>query len=176
VSINGANRLGSNSLPECLVFGQRAGDHAVRFARAGAEEGRQEPLVEQAKAEAGRIQSLRDKKGGEKLAQIRRELNAAMEAGCGVFREEASLQACVHSVRQLKGRYADVGITDTSRIFNTEIVQALELGNMHTRTDFPTRNDGEWLKHSLVHFAADGPRLSYGPVTITKWQPEERKY
>jgi fumarate reductase flavoprotein subunit len=196
VSINGANRLGSNSLPECLVFGKRAGEHAVKFSQSGASAGREQALVEQAKAEEGRLQTLRNKKGGEKLANIRRELNSAMEAGCGVFREEASLQACVHSVRQLKGRYADIGISDSSRIFNTEIVQALELGNMldvaeavsvgaaarkesrgaHTRSDFPNRNDGEWLKHSLVHFAADGPRLSYGAVKITKWQPEERKY
>ena len=106
------------------------------------------------------------------------------------------MAATVDAVRQLKGRYADIGITDTSQIFNTEIVQALELGNMidiaetvamsalarqesrgaHTRRDFPTRNDGEWLKHSVVKFAADGPRLEYKPVTITRWQPEERKY
>jgi fumarate reductase flavoprotein subunit len=196
VSINGANRLGSNSLPELLVFGKRAGEHAVQFAGSGASEGQEAPLVEQAKAEAGRLASLRNKKGGEKLAQIRRELNAAMEAGCGVFREQASLDACVDSVRQLKGRYADVGISDSSQIFNTEIVQALELGNMldvaeavsvgaaarkesrgaHTRTDYPKRDDAQYLKHSLVHFAADGPRLSYRPVTITRWQPEERKY
>jgi fumarate reductase flavoprotein subunit len=196
VSINGANRLGSNSLPECLVFGKRAGDHAVRFAQQGAREGDEAKLVEQARAEASRLVSLRNKKGGEKLAQLRRELNAAMEAGCGVFRDEGSLQACVQSVRQLKGRYADVGITDTSAIFNTEIVQALELGNMldvaeavsvgaaarkesrgaHTRSDYSKRDDAQFLKHSLVHFAADGPRLSYSPVTITRWQPEERKY
>jgi len=196
VSINGANRLGSNSLPELLVFGKRAGEHAVKFAAGGANSGAEAALVDQAKAEANRLQTLRNKKGGEKIANVRRELNSAMEAGFGVFREEASMQAGVHSVRQLKGRYADIGISDTSQIFNTEIVQALELGNMidvaeavsvsaaarkesrgaHTRRDFPNRNDGEWLKHSLVHFAADGPRLSYGPVRITKWQPEERKY
>jgi fumarate reductase flavoprotein subunit len=196
VSINGANRLGSNSLTECLVFGKRAGEHAVQFVLKGASAGNERELVDQASAEATRIEALRNKKGGEKIAQIRRELNAAMEQGCGVFREEASMAATVDAVRQLKGRYADIGITDTSQIFNTEIVQALELGNMidvaetvamsalarqesrgaHTRRDFPTRNDGEWLKHSVVKFAADGPRLEYKPVTITRWQPEERKY
>ena len=106
------------------------------------------------------------------------------------------MQATADTVVQLKGRYADIGLSDRSKIFNTEVVQALELGHMldvaeavavsavarkesrgaHTRTDFPTRNDQEFLKHSLVKFAPDGPRLSYEPVTITRWQPEERKY
>jgi fumarate reductase flavoprotein subunit len=195
VSINGANRLGSNSLPECLVFGQRSGAAAAAFA-AGSSEGASEALIDQARGEERRLQALRSKVGGEKLAQLRRELNRAMESGCGVFREEDSMQACVDAVRQLKGRYADIAISDRSAIFNTEIVQALELGNMldiaeavslgalhrkesrgaHTRRDHPSRNDSEYLKHSLVKFAADGPRLEYRPVTITRWQPEERKY
>ncbi len=196
VSINGANRLGSNSLPECLVFGKRAGDHAVQYVAGGASEGSEAELVDQARGEASRLEALRNKKGGERIAQIRRELNSTMEQGCGVYREEASMAATVDSVRQLKGRYADIGITDTSQIFNTEIVQAIELGNMidiaeavvmaaldrkesrgaHTRRDYPTRNDADWLKHSVVTFSADGPRLEYKPVTITRWQPEERKY
>ncbi|MCE2390362.1 MAG: FAD-binding protein [Proteobacteria bacterium] len=196
VSINGANRLGSNSLPECLVFGKRSGEAAVAYASQGASEGPREALVGQAQAEEARLDALRHKVGGEKIAQIRRELNSAMEQGCGVFREEDSMAACVDSVRQLKGRYADIGIGDSSRIFNTEIVQALELGNLldvaeavavgalarresrgaHTRRDYPERNDADYLRHSLVRFAADGPRLDYRDVTITRWQPQERKY
>lgn len=195
VSINGANRLGSNSLTECLVFGARAGLAAARFAK-GSTAGDEKNALDQARSEEGRLERLRGKHGGEKIAQIRRELNLATESGCGVFREDDSMRAALDVVTQLKGRYADIGLSDRSLIFNTEVVQALELGNMldvaetvalsalhrresrgaHTRTDFPTRNDGEFWKHSLVKFAADGPHLSYKPVTKTRWELEERKY
>jgi fumarate reductase flavoprotein subunit len=195
VSINGANRLGSNSLTECLVFGARAGRSAVDFAqRAG--EANEARLLEQAQAEVGRIEALRGKHGGEKIAQIRRDLHTTMERGCGVFRSETSMQETASIVADLKGRYQDLGLSDTSKVFNTEITMALELGNMldiaeavvnaailrkesrgsHTRTDFQTRNDAEFLKHTMVHFAPEGPRIDYKPVTITRWQPEERKY
>jgi fumarate reductase flavoprotein subunit len=195
VSINGANRLGSNSLTECLVFGARAGRAAVEFAR-GARDGSEPALVKAARAEAGRIESLRGKPGSERMAQIRRELNTTMERGCGVFRDESSMRDSVRTVADLKGRYQDLGLGDTSRVFNTELVMALELGNMldvaeavcssalarresrgsHTRTDFETRNDGEFLKHTMIRFSPAGPGLDYKPVTITRWQPEERKY
>ena len=195
VSINGANRLGSNSLTECLVFGARSGIAAAEYA-AGSTSGDEKSALEQARSEESRLERLRGKHGGEKIAQIRRELNLATESGCGVFREEESMRAGLDTVVQLKGRYADIGLTDRSVIFNTEVVQALELGNMidiaetvvlsalhrresrgaHTRTDYPTRNDGEFWKHSLVKFAADGPRLSYKPVKKTRWELEERKY
>jgi fumarate reductase flavoprotein subunit len=195
VSINGANRLGSNSLTECLVFGARAGRSAVDFAqRAG--EANEARLLEQAQAEVGRIEALRGKHGGEKIAQIRRDLHTTMERGCGVFRSETSMQETASIVADLKGRYQDLGLSDTSKVFNTEITMALELGNMldiaeavvnaailrkesrgsHTRTDFQTRNDAEFLKHTMVRFAPEGPRIDYKPVTITRWQPEERKY
>ena len=106
------------------------------------------------------------------------------------------MRATVDTLAQLKGRYADIGLSDGSQVFNTEVVQALELGNMldvaeavaisalarresrgaHTRTDYVTRNDQEYLKHSVLFFSADGPRLEYTPVTLTRWEPEERKY
>ncbi|MCH6562715.1 MAG: FAD-binding protein [Myxococcales bacterium] len=195
VSINGANRLGSNSLTECLVFGRRAGLAAVEFSR-GTDDGKEGPLLEQAKAEGARIEALRGKSGSEKISQLRREMNLAMERGCGVFREESEMQATVQTLAQLRGRFADLGLADSSKIFNTELVAALELGHLidvaevvantalarkesrgaHTRTDYPNRLDAEYLKHSLVRFAPEGPRLDYKPVTITRWQPEERKY
>ncbi len=195
VSINGANRLGSNSLTECLVFGRRAGESAVRFVRESSE-GNESVLVEQAKAEAGRLDALRAKPGGEKISQIRREMNSAMESGCGVFRDQASMEVAVQTLAELKGRYADIGLSDGSRVFNTEIIQAMELRNMldvaeavaftalkrpesrgaHTRTDFTARNDQEYLKHSMLEFSPGGPRLSHKDVTLTRWKPEERKY
>ncbi len=195
VSMNGANRLGSNSLTELLVFGARAGRSALAFAKA-ADPLREGPLVEQAKLEAARIEKLRGKPGGEKISQIRRELNAAMERGCGVYREQSEMDHTARVVADLRKRYVDLGLGDRSKVFNTELTAALELGAMldvaeavaisaaartesrgaHTRTDFPNRNDGEWLEHSLVRFAPEGPRLDYKPVTITRWKPEERKY
>lgn len=196
VSLNGANRLGSNSLTECLVFGARAGRCAVAFAR-DADAGDEAAVRRQAEEEAARVEALRGrKKGGERMTPIYHELTEAMEGGCGVYREGAGLEHACRTVAQLKGRYADLGLDDASRVFNTELVSALELGNMldvaeavavaarerresrgaHTRSDFPTRNDAEFLHHSLVVAGPGGPRIEKKEVTITRWQPEERKY
>jgi len=196
VSLNGANRLGSNSLTECLVFGARAALEAVKYAR-GTSAGNEAALRRQAEEEAGRIDALRGrKKGGEKIAQIRREMNLAMERGCGVYREQASMQQTAAELAQLKGRCADLALEDTSKVFNTEILAALELGCMldvaeaialtaaarresrgaHACSDYPKRDDQNFLHHSLVFFAPAGPRIAKKPVTISRFQPEERKY
>jgi fumarate reductase flavoprotein subunit len=196
ISLNGANRLGSNSLTECLVFGARSGIRAVEHAR-GTDDGDEAATRRQAEEEAARIEVLRGRrKGGERIAQIRREMNEAMERGCGVYREQASMAQTVREMAQLRGRVADLGLQDESKVFNTEIVQALELQNMvdvaetvacaalvrkesrgaHACSDFPTRNDREYLHHTVVHFDPAGPRLSKKPVTLGIWQPEERKY
>ena len=196
VSMNGANRLGSNSLTECLVFGARAGVEAVAHARATSV-GDEAPLRSQTEAEAARIDALRGrKKGGEKIAQIRHEMQLSMERGCGVYRNQAAMQQTVAELAQLKGRYADLVLEDSSKVFNTEILQALELGNLldvaeavavaaaarresrgaHACRDYPKRNDQEFLHHSMVFFTPAGPRLDRKGVTITRFQPEERKY
>ncbi|HME71358.1 MAG TPA: FAD-binding protein [Myxococcota bacterium] len=196
VSLNGANRLGSNSLTECLVFGARAAVEALKYAR-GTSDGNEAALRRQGEEEMGRIDALRGrKKGGEKIAQIRREMNLAMERGCGVYREQASMHQTAAELAQLKGRYADLALEDTSKVFNTEILTALELGSMldvaeaiavtaaarqesrgaHACSDYPKRNDQKFLHHSLVFFTPAGPRLDKKPVTITRFQPEERKY
>jgi fumarate reductase flavoprotein subunit len=195
VTINGANRLGSNSLTECLVFGAWAGQKAVEYA-GGVDEGDERPLLEQARHEEDRIERLRGKHGGERIADLRNEMNASMERGCGVFREESETQQTAETIARLKGRYADLGLEDKSKVFNTEVVAALELGNMldvaetvvraavhrkesrgaHTRTDFPGRDDQHFLHHLVARFAPEGPKLDQKPVTITRWQPEERKY
>lgn len=195
-SLNGANRLGSNSLTECLVFGARAGRHAVDFVSGvgGVDEGR---LRERADQEAARVEALRGKqKGGEKLVQLRREMNQAMEEGCGVYRDQGSMRATVETLAQLRGRFADIALEDPSRVFNTELIAALELANMldvaeavaiaaldrresrgaHACSDYPTRNDQEFLHHSLVYFEAGGPRVDKKDVTLGTWEPEERKY
>jgi fumarate reductase flavoprotein subunit len=196
VSLNGANRLGSNSLTECLVFGARAGEKAVEYAR-GTDDGDEAACTRIGEEEAGRIANLRGKqKGGEKLSQIRREMNSTMESGCGVYREQASMDDTARTIAQLKGRYADVALEDASKVFNTELVAALELGNMldvaealvhsaahrkesrgaHTRKDFTTRDDQNFLYHTLCYFDPAGPRIAKKDVTLGKWEPEERKY
>jgi fumarate reductase flavoprotein subunit len=196
VSMNGANRLGSNSLTECLVFGARAGVEAVAYGR-GASDGNEARLRAEAESEASRIDNLRGrKKGGEKIAQIRREMQLSMERGCGVYRNQESMHQTVAELAPLKGRASDLVLDDSSKVFNTEVLQALELVNMldvaeavaiaaaarresrgaHACRDFPKRNDGEFLHHSMVYFTPGGPRLDKKPVTIGRFQPEERKY
>jgi fumarate reductase flavoprotein subunit len=197
VSINGANRLGSNSLTECLVFGARVGKQAAEDALE-APVLTANPLAQLAEAEQQRLVSryLDNEGGTERIAAIRRDLQAAMERGAGVYRTEDSLRESVDEVARLQERFRDVGLDDRDRAYNTELVSALELGNMldvaetvvqaglerresrgsHTRRDFPDRDDDRFLKHSLAFDTPDGPRIEYGDVTITRWPPAERKY
>jgi fumarate reductase flavoprotein subunit len=196
VSINGANRLGSNSLTECLVFGAAAANHAMDYAK-GAPSVNDVALRAQVEEEAARVDNLRGrKKGGEKISEIRREMNSIMENACGVYREQTSMQAGVQAIAQLRGRVADLRLEDESKVFNTELITALELANMvevaetlavsaasrkesrgaHTCKDFTTRNDSEYLYHVLAYHDAAGPRLGRKEVVLGKWEPEERKY
>ena len=197
VSINGANRLGSNSLTECLVFGARVGREAAEDAlEAGAQAG--EAAISQAEAEQDRLFAtyLDRETGSERISTIRSDLQTAMERGAGVFRTEESLKEAVEAVSGLRERYSDVAIDDHDRAFNTELVAALELDNMldvadavvrsglerresrgsHTRRDYADRDDERFLKHSLVFFATEGAKIGYREVTITQWPPAERKY
>jgi fumarate reductase flavoprotein subunit len=195
-SLNGANRLGSNSLTECLVFGTSAGRNAVEFAK-GSSGGSEDALKRQGEEEAARVEALRGRrKGGEKLARIRTELNRTMESGCGVYRDRESMDDTIRTVAELKGRYADIGLQDSSKVFNTELIAALELGAMldvaeavansaaprresrgaHTRKDAPNRDDQNFLHHTLCRFGPAGPRIEKKEVTLGKWEPEERKY
>lgn len=196
-SINGANRLGSNSLSECVVFGARSGEKALEFA-AGAGDVDEPRLRKEGYEEGERIAKLRAKKGSERLSGLRHELNHAMELGCGVYREEASLQQGVRDVEQIKSRLPDLGLEDASTVFNTEIIAALELANMvdvaealsvaaatrkesrgaHTRKDYTTRDDAHHMHHSLVYRDPSGgiPRVDKSDVALGHWEPEERKY
>jgi fumarate reductase flavoprotein subunit len=196
VSINGANRLGSNSLTELLVFGARAARSAVQFA---AEHPNLNTAAIQAQAEDEQraiVQRWFQGTGKETFAGIRVEMNKTMEEGAGIYRTEGSLKATCDKLRELKERYKNVAITDRTNSFNTELTTAIELGYLldaaeavafsalarkesrgsHQRTDFPQRDDQNYLKHSLA-FRTDGdPRIEYKDVVITKWPPAERVY
>jgi succinate dehydrogenase flavoprotein subunit len=197
VSMNGANRLGSNSLSECLVFGARVGRQAAEDALE-ATPAPGNPLAALAEAEQDRLLAsyLEKESGRERIGAIRRDLQVAMEKGAGVFRTEESLKEAVEEVRALRERYRDIHLDDRDRAFNTELVAALELGNMlevaetivrsglerresrgsHTRRDHPDRDDERFLKHSLAFSEPEGARIEYGDVSITRWPPAEREY
>jgi fumarate reductase flavoprotein subunit len=197
VSINGANRLGSNSLPELLVFGARAGRAAAAFAAQQGPPGT--AVLLDAHDEQSRLeQTLLHKTGGkERIATLRSELHQTMEESAGIYRNEAALTRAAAKLRELQERAGDLRLDDRSRTFNTELTTALELGYMlelgdaivhsalrrresrgsHQRTDHPERDDQRFLKHSLAHRVEDGPpRIEYAPVTITRWPPGQRVY
>jgi len=197
VSINGANRLGSNSLTELLVFGNQAGKGAAKFAVENAELDIQ-ALESQARDEARRIeeQFLRSEGGTEKIATLRDEMRNTMESGAGIYRDEASLQSTCSKLEELRERSGQLQLADTSRTFNTELIGALELDFMldvseaiahsalartesrgsHQRTDFPRRDDENFLTHTMAYQTDGAPRIEYKDVVITDWPPTERVY
>src|SRR5713101_187969 len=197
VSINGANRLGSNSLPELLVFGARAGRAAAMFAAEQKPPGRQ--LLAQALDEEARLEEhfLQKDGGRERVSTIREEMQKTMEESAGIYRSGESLRRGADQLRELQERFRCISLDDRSRACNTELLSALELSCMldvaesmircalhrtesrgaHQRTDYPARNDENFLVHSLVSRTQDGmPRVNYLPVSITRWQPGERIY
>ena len=197
VSINGANRLGSNSLSELLVFGVRAGHAAASFA--SDQKAPSNHVMAQANDERRRLEEryLRKTAGTERIATIRKEMQATMEEGAGIYRNGEALQKSTDKIRELQDRFRNILIDDDSRTFNTALTSALELAYMlevaasivqcglnrtesrgaHQRTDFPSRDDDNFLAHSLIYRNEDGSsRIEYVPVTITRWPPSERVY
>jgi len=197
VSINGANRLGSNSLTELLVFGGVAGHAAAEFAT-------NNPDLDEAALELQGVDEQQriardfiNKQGGtERIATLRKEMHETMEEGAGIYRTDAALRTTSEKLVELRERFANLLIEDRSLTFNTELTSALELDFMldlalavvesglartesrgsHQRTDYPERDDTNFLKHSLAFKTIDGVRIDYKDVVITKWPPEERVY
>jgi fumarate reductase flavoprotein subunit len=197
VSINGANRLGSNSLPELLVFGARAGRAAAEYASTQKEAS--PAVLAQGRDEHSRLDKafIQKTAGRERIATIRDEMHKTMEESAGIYRAAPSLSRAKETLRGLQQRFAGLAIEDHSRTFNTERITAMELSFMldvadaivttalrreesrgaHQRTDFPGRDDRRYLAHSLIHRKPDGSSaVEYLPVTITRWPPAERVY
>ncbi|HKJ95360.1 MAG TPA: FAD-binding protein, partial [Gammaproteobacteria bacterium] len=197
VSLNGANRLGSNSLTELLVFGARAGRGAAAHARdaAAAEAG---AWRQRAEASVARVEALLERpRGEETIAGLRTELHEFMESCVGIYRDAAMLERACDGIGRLRERYRALGIEDKSRVYNTELMYALELGAMldvaetmahaargrlesrgaHQRLDYVERDDEGFLVHSVAHCTGEGPpSMERKDVTITQWEPGERVY
>jgi succinate dehydrogenase / fumarate reductase flavoprotein subunit len=194
-SMHGANRLGCNSTAECLVWGGITGGEIAKYL---ATDPGLVPVPEaQANREEDRIfNGLLKQQGTESPAAIRRELRTLMDQHAGVYRTGPSMQIGLDKVHNLRERFKNISIDDKSRIYNTNLIQTLETENMlelaevfliaalareesrggHSRTDFPVRDDENFLVHSMVYHTGGKPRLDYKPVTVTKWKPVERKY
>jgi succinate dehydrogenase / fumarate reductase flavoprotein subunit len=193
VSVHGANRLGTNSLIDILVFGRRAGRS---MAKDVAGQALPEVAADAAEPVRAELEALRGRQRGESPARIREELANAMMDRCGIFRTEVALRRVVAEVHDLQTRYQKVRVQDPGTVFNTDLLETRELGYLldcaeattvaalartesrgaHSREDYPERNDGDWLKHSLAYRAEGGPELRYKPVTITEFQPKPRVY
>ena len=197
VSINGANRLGSNSLTELLVFGSRAGKAAAQYALEHPNINT-ETLKRQEKDEQEHISKnfIRKEGGTERIITLRNEMHKTMETGAGIYRSEKSLEETCNKIKELKDRFSNLILEDKSISFNTELTSALELEFMldiagtiahsalerkesrgsHQRTDFTERDDENFLKHSMSYKTDTEPRVDYKNVVITKWPPAERVY
>src|SRR5215218_4364950 len=194
VSVHGGNRLGANSLLDTLVFGRRAGEHAAAAVRSM---GMPEPDYSQLKDEERRISELvRREPSGRRVSELRAELGQTMDKYCAVFRDEDGLRTALDTVRRLRDEAETVAVDDKGSIFNQDVLGALELHFMlenaecivlsalerkesrgaQYRTDFPQRNDDDWLRHINVSLDGAEPEISFSEVTLTQWEPEERKY
>ncbi|MBD2481951.1 succinate dehydrogenase/fumarate reductase flavoprotein subunit [Planktothrix sp. FACHB-1365] len=194
VSVHGANRLGSNSLLECVVYGKRTGAAIAEFVQ-----NRKLPTVDEQlylKEAQQQLQSLLDQSGDCRISQLRQDFQDAMTTHCGVFRNDSVMREGLSQIQELQNRYQQIYLDDKGKCWNTELIEALELrslmivGNLiltsalnrqesrgaHSREDYPQRNDEQFLKHTLAYYSPAGIDLAYRPVKITLFEPQERKY
>jgi succinate dehydrogenase / fumarate reductase flavoprotein subunit len=193
VSVHGGNRLGTNSLLDLVVFGKHAGLKAAEYAN----QSEFETLPNEAELSTKtQLETLKNGSGKENVFKLSNELKKVMFADVGIYRNEKDMQAALEKVRELKERFKDITVGDTGKIFNTELLNAWELGNMleiaevvaasalnrkesrggHSREDYPERDDKNWLKHTLVWNKNGNLEIGYKPVMITKHQPKARVY
>ena len=200
VSVHGANRLGTNSLLDINVFGKRAGQYAVEYAKTA----KQVPVPADAADEVvAMLEKVRKAKGKEKVAQLRKELQETMDKNAQVFRTEETLNEALEKIQELRGRYENISIQDQGKRFNTDLLEAIELGFLldlaevtvitcrerresrgaHLREDFPDRDDKKFMVHSMAYLTdkqdkttKTNIKVDWKPVVITNYQPMERKY
>jgi len=194
LSLHGANRLGTNSTADCLVFGAVAGKEAAHYALSS-ELGKFP--TGKAKVEEKRVfEEIFGSEGAERVSVIRHEMRRVMHEKVWIFRKTDELESALETLRGLKERFKHIRVEDRGRSFNTDLINALQLDFMldlaevtvasalprqesrgaHSRVDYPQRDDEKWLKHTLAYYTPEGPRLEYTPVTITQWPPVARSY
>jgi succinate dehydrogenase / fumarate reductase flavoprotein subunit len=194
VSVHGANRLGTNSTADCLVFGAVAGEEAAKYA--SSKDFKEISHEKTSKEETKVFDEILGSEGNEREPVIREELRHLMNTKAWIFRNGDDLASGLKDIRELKRRFKNIRIEDRGKPFNTSFSSALQLDFMlelaevtmvgalartesrgaHSRRDFPKRDDANWLKHTLAYHTKEGPRLDYAPVTITKWLPAARTY
>jgi succinate dehydrogenase / fumarate reductase flavoprotein subunit len=195
VSVHGGNRLGANSLLDTLIFGKRSGRDAAARAKRNDYSRASKQVLEDEENLVSDVMS-REKGSGRRISEIKLELGQTMDGKVAVFRDEAGIQEALEIVRRLKEEAKTAYIDDHGSVFNQDLIGAIELGYMldnaectcvaalerkesrgaQYRTDYPERNDEEWLKHIDLERTDGGPELSYSEVTITQWEPQERTY
>ncbi len=193
VSVHGANRLGTNSLLDLVVFGRRAGRHIAEYVKDAPAAAVDNSAAEFAQAW---IRRVTDGAPGTHGGKITDEMQTTMMEKVGIYRNENEMQAAVKELQQLRERYQDVRVQDTSKSFNTDLLEIIELGNLldlslitataalqrqesrgaHSREDFKERDDDNWLKHSLAYLEGDAVRLDYKSVDTSIWEPKPRTY
>lgn len=194
VSVHGANRLGSNSLLECVVYGRRTGAAIASYI-----ENRTMPNIDEQQYLQGaeqRLNALLEQKGTMRINELRQKFQDCMTEHCGVFRTEEVMQEGIGKIQEFKGQYPQIYLDDKEKSWNTELIEALELQNImmvgeliltsaekrkesrgaHSREDFPTRDDANFLQHTLAYYNPDNIDINYMPVVITMFEPKERKY
>jgi succinate dehydrogenase / fumarate reductase flavoprotein subunit len=195
VSLHGANRLGANSTGECLVWGKITGEQASRFAF-GMKACPDLPADDELQEAEDRIFKRFSTQGKENTFVVRKELQTIMDSEVGVFRTSAGLEKALKKIKELKTALPYLRVNDTGRVYNTDLLSALEVDNLlelsevivtgallrkesrgaHSRRDFPNRDDISWLKHTLASYTPQGPKIDYLPVCVNMWNPVERKY
>lgn len=195
VSVHGGNRLGTNSLLDIVVFGRRGGKKISEYLKSADEHSFNNDPAEKTKELMNRLLL---QTGNEKISVIRRELQENMMDKCGIFRNQADLEQMKVKIKELQQRYSNISILDKSKVFNTDLIETIELGNLldiaesinesalnrtesrgaHTREDFPARDDAGWMKHTFIWKGPSGgdPKIDYKPVVKTRFEPMERKY
>jgi succinate dehydrogenase / fumarate reductase flavoprotein subunit len=193
VSVHGANRLGTNSLLDLVVFGRRAGQHIGDYVKQVDAPQLNASAAEPAREWMNRLMQGRSERHG---GHIMDEMQTVMMEKVGIYRNESDMQEAVADMQGLKERYKAVRVQDTGKHFNTNLLELIELGNMldlslvtaaaalnrtesrgaHSREDYPERDDDNWLKHSLAYLEGDSVRMDYKPVDTSLWEPKPRTY